>query len=213
MTSPLRPKRTSEDPGSETRSYHHGDLKRALIESARDILRNEGQEALTLRAVARAAGVSAAAPYRHFADRRTLIAAVAEEGFREMGLAMRHAMAGEGGRAGFKGIALVYVRFALEHAAEYRVMFGAELAQRDDLPGLREQSRSVIGFVAHGIAELQKAGAVGAGDPLTLAVTVWAVLHGVVMLSLDGQATRLGLTVDTLVEEATRMIMFGMAPR
>jgi AcrR family transcriptional regulator len=213
MTSPLRPQRASADPGSESRSYHHGDLKRALIESAKDILRNEGQEALTLRAVARAAGVSPTAPYRHFADRRSLVAAVAEEGFHEMGLAMRHAMAVEGGRKGFKQIGLAYVRFAHEHSAEYRVMFGAELAQRDDLPGLLQQSRSVIEFVAHGIAELQKAGVVGPGEPRTLAVTVWAVLHGLVMLSLDGQTAASGLSVDELVEEATRMIMFGMAPR
>src|SRR5437764_560426 len=86
------PNRSPSRTRSKPRAYHHGDLKAALIDSALEILRKEGLEALTLRAVARRAGVSQAAPYRHFADRRALVAAVAERGFERMQAAMMNAM-------------------------------------------------------------------------------------------------------------------------
>ncbi|MDQ3996358.1 MAG: TetR/AcrR family transcriptional regulator, partial [Gemmatimonadota bacterium] len=71
-------------PTARKRAYHHGDLRRALVDAAIPLLRDGGPEALTLRAVARAAGVSQTAPYRHFADRAELVAAVAESGFRRL---------------------------------------------------------------------------------------------------------------------------------
>ena len=195
-----------------TKAYHHGDLKAALVACATDILRKEGPEALTLRAVARAAGVSVAAPYRHFADRRQLVAAVAEEGFRRLQQAMLVAMQ-QGGRVGLRGVAEAYVRFAHENPAEYQVMFGREMANTEDLPELRETGRSVLGFVAHGIGMLQKAGLIGPGDPSLMAVVTWAQLHGLVMLSLDRQSTGVAPSIDAQVAEATRIMMFGMAPR
>jgi AcrR family transcriptional regulator len=200
---------------SRPRSYHHGDLKAALVDAAVQILRAEGPEALTLRAVARRVGVSQAAPYRHFADRRALVAAVAEHGFSRLQQVMlaRMRTAQGGGRGGLKQVALAYVEFGLANAAEYRVMFGPEVAITDDLPELRETARSVLGFVAEGIRQLQGAGLVGAGDPWLMAVTTWATLHGLVMLTLDGQTAGVAPNVDALVEEATRIMMFGMAGR
>jgi AcrR family transcriptional regulator len=196
------------------RAYHHGDLRRALVASALELLRTEGVQALTLRAVARAAGVSQAAPYRHFADRRALVAAVAEEGFRQLGDAMMQAMAASADmRLAFREVGLAYVRFALEHPAEYRVMFGAEVANHADLPALRAQSRGVLDGVARAVAGLQKGGLVGPGDPHTMAAALWATLHGLVMLSLDGQTTGVVASHDALVDEALRLVMFGMAPR
>jgi AcrR family transcriptional regulator len=195
------------------RTYHHGDLKAALVESAVEILRSEGLEGLTLRAVARKAGVSQAAPYRHFADRRALLAAVAERGFQRLQQAMKDAMQQGQGRLGLKGVAIAYVRFALDTPPEYRLMFGPELAVTDDLPSLRETGRSVLGFVATGIGQLQKAGLVGPGDPHLMASATWAVLHGLSILILDKQTAGVAPDVDALVEEATRIMMFGMAPR
>ena len=193
-------------------SYHHGDLKAALVACATDILRKEGPSALSLRAVARAAGVSEAAPYRHFNDRRQLVAAVAEAGFRRMEQAMLAAMQ-RNSREGLRGVARAYVAFALENPAEYRVMFGQEVANTEDLPGLRETSRSVLGFVAQGIGMLQNAGLIGVGEPALMAVVTWAQLHGLVMLALDGQSAGVAPSIDAQVEEATRIMMFGMAPR
>jgi AcrR family transcriptional regulator len=201
----------------KARGYHHGDLKAALLESAIGILQRQGLEALTLRAVARAAGVSQAAPYRHFADRRALVAAVAEEGFRGLQKAMLDEMqllgASGAPRAGLKQVAVAYVRFGLANPAVYRVMFGPEVAITDDLPALRETGRGVLAFVAEGIRRVQSAGLIGPGDPWLMAVATWATLHGLVMLILDGQTTGVAPDVDALVEEATRIMMFGMAGR
>lgn len=195
------------------RGYHHGDLKSALVEAAGVILRRDGLEALSLRAVARAAGVSEAAPYRHFADRRALVAAVAERGFQQLQVTMMERMRAAEGRPRLKQMALAYVEFGLANPAEYRVMFGPEVAITDDLPALRETARSVLGFVAEGIRQSQSAGLIGAGDPLLMAVTTWSTLHGLVMLTLDGQTAGIAPNVTSLVEEATRIMMFGMAPR
>jgi AcrR family transcriptional regulator len=195
------------------RASHHGDLKAALVNAGDENLRSEGLEALTLRAVARRAGVTQSAPYRHFQDRRALLAAVAERGFQRLQEAMLTAMRGGDGRTGLKGIALAYVRFALDNGPEYRLMFGAELAVTDDLPSLRETSRSVLEFVAQGISQLQKQGLVGPGDPMMLAVSTWSTLHGLAMLTLDGQVAGVAPDVAELVEESTRIMMFGLAGR
>ena len=195
------------------RSYHHGDLKAALVEAAAEILRKEGLEALTLRAVARKAGVSQAAPYRHFADRRALMAAVAEVGFQRLQQAMMQAMQSAEGRLGLKGVALAYIRFALDNPAEYRLMFGPEVAKTDDLPELQETGRGVLGFVAAGMSQLQQAGLIGPGDPNLMAAATWATLHGLSMLILDRQTEGVAPDMNALVEEATRIMMFGMAGR
>jgi AcrR family transcriptional regulator len=156
--------------------------------------------------------VSATAPYRHFADRRALIAAVAEEGFRSLQQVMLQSMQQADGRRGLKGVALAYVRFAHENPAVYRVMFGPEVANNEDLPSLRETGRSVLRFVGEGIRQLQKSGLVGPGNPDLMAAAIWASLHGLVMLSLDGQTAGVA-ALDALTEETTRIMMFGMAAR
>jgi AcrR family transcriptional regulator len=183
------------------------------LEAGEEILRSEGSEALTLRAVARRAGVSQTAPYRHFADRRALVAAVAERGFERLRRAMEGALTSSDGRAGLRGVAFAYLRFAIDNTAAYRVMFGPELADRSDLPGLRETGRGVLAFVAAGIARLQGTGMVGDGDPKLMAVTTWAMLHGLVSLLLDGQVESVVPDAEALAMEATRIMMFGMAPR
>ncbi len=204
---------SKRSPKAPPRAYHHGDLRSALIQSALGLLRDEGPDALTLRGVARSAGVSQAAPYRHFKDRRALVAAVAEEGFRMLQSAMLDAAQKADGRLGLKQVAIAYVQFGHEHPAEYRIMFGPEVARHEELPDLRETSSAVLGFVQVGIEQLQAAGLIGPGDPAAMAATTWSMLHGLVMLSLDGQTAGVGLTLDQLVNETTRIMMFGMAAR
>lgn len=204
---------SKRSPKAPPRAYHHGDLRAALIQSALGLLRDEGPDSLTLRGVARAAGVSQAAPYRHFTDRRALVAAVAEAGFRMLQSAMLQAVQKAEGRLGLKQVAIAYVQFGHEHPAEYRIMFGPEVARHDELPDLRETSSAVLGFVQVGIEQLQAAGLIGPGDPAAMAATTWSMLHGLVMLSLDGQTAGVGLSLDQLVNETTRIMMFGMAAR
>ena len=194
------------------RSYHHGDLKEALVEAAVSIIRAKGVEALTIRDVAKRTGVSPAAPYRHFPDRRSLIAAVAERGFIRLQQAMIAGMESARGREGFKQVAIAYVEFGLNNPAEYRVMFGPEAADTTDFPSLRETSRAVLGGVAEAVTQLQKAKLIGKGDAWLIAAALWSTLHGLVMLVLDGQTAKVADTRE-IVEEATRIVMFGMAPR
>jgi AcrR family transcriptional regulator len=199
------------EPADKSSAYHHGDLKAALVTHAVAIVRAHGAQALSLRRVARAAGVSEAAPYRHFADRRALVAAVAEDGFRQLQAAMVERIGSESGRLGFKAVALAYIDFAIANPAQYRVMFGPEVARTDDLPALQATSRSVLGFVATGIERLQAEGQVGPGDPWSMAVAIWAMLHGLVMLTLDGLSEGVAPPMSVLIQDATRILMFGMA--
>jgi len=199
------------------RPYHHGDLRQALVDGAIRILREEGPEGLTLRAVARAAGVTQAAPYRHFKDRRALVAAVAEDGFRRLGAAMaaqpskqKRPRARSNPGEALRQLAVQYVRFAHAHPAEYRVMFGEELAPGKENPELRASSRAVFDLLSGGIASLQERGIIRKADPDTIAIAAWAMMHGLVMLSLDRHATVAGRSLDDLVAGVTDLLMNGM---
>lgn len=202
-------------------TYHHGDLRRALVDAAIPLLRSGGVEALTLRAVAREAGVSQTAPYRHFADRAALVAAVADDGFQRLRgrlIAAARAPARTTGkpqqtaRGGLQAIALAYVRFALEHPEEYRVMFGSEVAAAPTEEGSARQE--VFALLRGGISALQQQALVREGDASTMALTAWSLVHGLALLALDGQLSAGRMTsAETLTLAATELLMFGMAPR
>src|SRR5580700_1442192 len=107
-------------------SYHHGALREALIRAAREILELEGYEALTLRAAARRAGVSQAAPYNHFADKAALLPAVAALGFKEFAAAMRQEMsAADNPQARLNAAGIAYVAFATSNPGLFKLMFGS----------------------------------------------------------------------------------------
>lgn len=179
--------------GPKRRTYHHGNLHQALVDAALELLRTRGADALTLRAAARKAGVSQAAPYRHFRDKRALLAAVAEDGFRELTKAMQAAQAAEGQdrMRRLRALGLAYVRFALAQPAHFRVMFGREVADKSDLPQLAEAANETFGLLAGGIEAAQSTGS-AKGDPKATAIAAWALVHGLAALLIDGQFTRMG---------------------
>jgi AcrR family transcriptional regulator len=195
------------------RPYHHGNLRVALVDAALELVDREGVEALTLRAVARAAGVSPAAPYRHFTDKRALLAAVAEEGFRLLASALRGAGdAGADPRARFGARGNAYVAFATRHPSHFRVMFGRELADRSGYPGLQDAAQSAFDALVEGVRDAQKAGAMREADPRELGLTAWAAMHGLAMLFLDGRLQRLyGDSVEELVATVGRNLYRGLA--
>src|SRR5437868_6787315 len=114
-----------ESQTAEARPYHHGDLRRALVDAARRILEAEGPTALSLRAVAREAGVSPAAPYHHFKDKAELLDAVADEGWQMLNAAMGKARDEAEPRSKLNALGIAYVCFARENPALYRVMYDA----------------------------------------------------------------------------------------
>jgi AcrR family transcriptional regulator len=206
-------------PSRSRQPYHHGDLRQALVDAAIDLLRAGGVGALTLRAAARKAGVSQAAPYRHFADHADLLAAVAADGFARLRVVMiESARLGTSPREGLRGLARAYVRFGVKHPAQYRVMFGVDTAGDGRFPDLDSESRSVYQMLIDGIVGLQELGLVRRGDPVAIALTAWSTMHGLVMLALDGRVqmgkevpAALTDALDNQVTAATELLMFGMA--
>lgn len=118
---------------AERRPYHHGDLRRALVDAARRLLEVEGPSALSLRAVAREAGVSPAAPYHHFKDKSELLEAIAQEGWELLNTQLAEAKARDPGPHGLTGIGIAYVCFAQANPALYRVMYDM-VREREALP-------------------------------------------------------------------------------
>src|ERR1700716_1493086 len=117
-------------PTTASGPYHHGDLRAACLHAARELLEEDGSAALSLRAVARRAGVAPSAPYRHYADRDALVSAVAAVGYRELGDYLTAAHAEPSSIDDLAAVAVAYVRFALERPALFRVMF-SEPCDRD----------------------------------------------------------------------------------
>ena len=141
----------------------------------------EGEDDPSPRAVARRAGVSHAAPYKHFADRHALKAGVAERGFAALGAAMREAAETAGDRP-LKAIGRAYVAFALDRPARYRLMFGPEFAQDRTTPELDRAARAAF----EALVATQRTDAAPTGDRTT-AVAYWSLVHGLATLLIDGR--------------------------
>ena len=173
--------------GAARAPYHHGDLRRALIEAARAMVDEGGSAALTVRAVAQAVGVSIAAPYRHFEDREALLAAVLAEGFdalAEHTEAARRAAAPDA-RAALLAIGLAYVKFASQRPALYRLMFGPE-CDKANHPDLMSAGDRAIGVLQRTVADVHAAGLIEAEQMQPLALAGWSLSHGLATLHADG---------------------------
>lgn len=161
---------------AQVRPYHHGDLSRALVEAARRILEAEGAAALSLRAVAREAGVSPAAPYHHFKDKSDLLAAITEAGFEALGDAIRSAVAADT-ESKMSTMGVAYVKFARENPALYRVMYDCS-RDRDAMPDKTGHEGGGFHLVE---AAMIRAG-IDPADELNLklwCISAWCSAHGV----------------------------------
>jgi AcrR family transcriptional regulator len=168
--------------------YHHGDLRRALLDEALRTIETLGVEHLTLRTVGARLGVSRSALYRHFADKQSLLATVGKEGFSKLRQALADAWEENGhGRAGFDAMHRAYLQFALAHPSHYRVMFGGfiESAAKDD--HFISEARGAFQVLVDALVEQQNAGDIRRDDPVLMARFVWALVHGTAMLFIDGQ--------------------------
>ncbi|MCB9700923.1 MAG: TetR/AcrR family transcriptional regulator [Myxococcales bacterium] len=176
---------------SVKRSYHHGQLRSTLIAAAIDLLGEHGVSGLSLRECARRAGVSHAAPYRHFADKRALLAAIARQGFEELAAVGAAAMEGvDDPRDRLDAYGIAYVRFAIEHPVVFRLMFTGEWSDAGEADA-GEADAGEDAAVDGGAFDLLVAtasAAVGPGvDGPLAAAAAWSLPHGLAMLLLDGR--------------------------
>ena len=201
------PRRT---PPKGQRPYHHGDLRQALLDEALVIIGAEGVDALTLREIGARVGVSRTALYRHFADKQALLTAVATEGFH----ALREQLVAaweEGGRgpAGSRAMGVAYVRFAVANASHYRVMFSRFVDPRPQDAGLAAEAGGAFQALVDAVAALQRNGFLRDDDAVLMARYVWAVVHGVAMLAIDGQLPEPG-GVEELMRYALERLRTGI---
>lgn len=173
--------------------YHHGDLRNALLTAALLILDSEGEAGLGLRDLARAVGVSPAAPYRHFDSRAGLLEALAVTGFQKFTAEMR-AVAETSPADPLLAMGQAYLHFALGNRALFRLMFSAQL-KRDNRPGLRMAAEAAFATLRQVSGGYTTAGRIAA-------LAAWSKVHGLAVLLLDEQiALRPDETLEQLIEQ------------
>lgn len=198
--------------------YHHGDLRRALIDTALELVTEEQDWAFSLREVARRAGVSHQAPYNHFPEKQDLLAAVAIVGFERLRDGMLRAMAGiDAPEALIAVIGRTYVRLGLENPALYRLMFGPAIA--DVGPGDRPTVVRLAGAQARAVLEevIERGARSGVfavppesqKDQILAAHVFWSAVHGLTTLAID-HLMGPGVTVDDMIEQLLRIQIRGL---
>lgn len=194
-------------------TYHHGDLRNALLAAGADAAREIGAEQLSLREVARRAGVSHAAAYNHFADKKDLLRGLAIRAFEDLAVELRRA--GEHETGGLDDLAVAYLRFAMSRPAEFRFMFQRSLCMPDGVPDpLEEASRAAEHALVEKIVRLQAGGRLRAGDPAAVALVVWSQVHGITTIVLETPAFKSIARRDAegLVRQTVQALVRGLGP-
>lgn len=186
---------------SRKRTYHHGDLRAALLAAAVELIHERGLNGLSLRECARRAGVSHAAPYRHFEDKNALLLAIAHEGYEGLADAGEAAMAGvTDPRARLDAYGVAYVRYAVGHPVHHRVMFTSEMPK---LPA-KDQANRTRAFT---LLVETAAAVVGPEQAEVAAVATWSLTHGLSMLILDNRIPADKISSPAQIEELARAVI------
>lgn len=205
---------TRRDHWRGRRGYHHGNLREVLLEAARQLIEKHGPEGFTLSEAAKLAGVSPAAPYRHFRDREALLAEVARSGFERFTVALREAW--NDGRpnplAAFENLGHAYLRFAREEPASYAAMFEAGLAASAgaELRAAADQAFEVLQRAAtllcQSLPEQRRP------PPALMSLHVWALAHGIATLFGEGRPARgkVPLTAEEILESGMLIYLQGL---
>jgi AcrR family transcriptional regulator len=191
---------TDTSPSKDARPYHHGDLPRALIDAAVQAIAEVGPAAVSMRDLARRAGVSHAAPAHHFGDKAGLLTAVAADGFRRLAATLGEAYEATGS---FLEVGVAYVGFAVTHRAHFEVMFRPELYRTDDpeLVQARDAARALLYPPAAEAANSPN----GRDDGVRAAVAAWSLVHGLATLWLNHNLPpQLGDDPEQITREVAR---------
>ncbi|WP_300614637.1 TetR/AcrR family transcriptional regulator [Dokdonella sp.] len=188
-------------------AYHHGDLRQALLNAASELLATEGLEAVGIREIARRAGVSHAAPYRHYPNRDALLADLAAAGFERLGRRFAQLPDADAADRRLVDMARGYVRFARDEPQAWRLMFG-DAIDKTAYPALLQVSRDVFEGLRRTVLAL------GVAAPaITETTAAWAMAHGIAQLVLDHRLdAHLDVTIDPdeLVREAAVIFLAGL---
>ena len=173
------------------KSYHHGDLKNALIQAGIKILADEGIEGFSLRKVAREAGVTHSAPYAHFADKQAMIAAISTDGYRKVYERINAVIEQfpDDPLRQFIETAWVYVSFGFEEPDHFKITFSGSVERDREYPALVEMTGKTFDALRQLIIRCQKSGLLDSGEPDLAAVTVWGFVHGFVHLIQEGMVS------------------------
>ncbi|MGI5176698.1 TetR/AcrR family transcriptional regulator [Dactylosporangium sp. CA-152071] len=192
-------------------SYHHGGLRDALLAACVALIEAEGIAAVSLRRVARDAGVSPGAPYHHFPDRSALFAAIAVQGHQLLLERLRAAR--EAAPTAVRGLGATleaYVAFAREHPGHLHLMLRSELSTSPQVPEAAHAGEAAIQLLTETVQDCQREGSAPAGDPEPLVAAVWALAIGIVTLWLDGplegRCVQLGTTPEALTARITALL-------
>ncbi|HKR88674.1 MAG TPA: TetR/AcrR family transcriptional regulator [Phenylobacterium sp.] len=179
-------------------AYHHGDLRAAAIRTGLQLLEERGADEVSLREIARRAGVSATALYRHFPDKDALLAALADEGLALLGAEQRAAGdAAGGGIDGFNATGRAYVRFALAHPALFRLIFSK--GTKPSAPEWSDKNDEAMRLLMKNASELAPPEA-GEAAAKVFALRAWALVHGLSVLLLDGQISEDLEVIDAVID-------------
>ncbi|MFC4128516.1 TetR/AcrR family transcriptional regulator [Nocardia rhizosphaerae] len=197
--------------------YHHGDLRATLMDACLRLIESEGLAAVSLRRVAREAGVSSGAPYHHFADRAALLSALSVDGFQQLAAELTATRA----RAATPLDALAalgetYVRFSRDHPAQFRLMFRPELSHSEKHPDAHVAGDAAFAVLAETVADCVSAGVFPADRADVITIAWWGLGHGLASLWLDGKlddrSAQLGTRTTDLVDTIMRSFTELFAP-
>ena len=199
-----------------SKSYHHGDLKKALLDETARTLREEGEEALSLRGLANRLGVSRTAPYNHYKSKEGLLCAVAEEGFRRFAAAMDKVEAGKrfkDGRSMMRAYVSAYIAFARDNPEYYDLMYGRSSWQsQEHTQSLSDAARGTLRDFIERLKRRQNKRQIRQDvDVVLFAQLYWGTLHGISRLLLDGVYTK-SASVKKLCDGAADMLWRQLDP-
>jgi AcrR family transcriptional regulator len=189
----------TDAPNPRSQPYHHGDLPNALIAAGISILAEEGTAGLDLRKVARRAGVSHAAPYRHFADKNALLVAIAIQGFAQLETRMHDALAqaGPGLQATLLALGRAYLGFGLDNPAHMREMFSGVSVAREPGTALYDAAKRCY-LILEGLLAQHQPGGAPPEKVARVAHIAWSTFHGLTILLIEGQMPGLAARADEI---------------
>jgi len=193
-------------PPEKKSKYHHGDLRKTLIDVSVGVIDSQGVDALNLRGLAVLAGVSSGAPYHHFADRAALLAAIAQEGFELLEAAMVNEASTvvDDTSARLAALGRAYVVFATTHRGHFRVMFRGE-THNVLHDALKNSGDRAFQLLCEAVRACQRAGTAPTGNLQILVLHAWSTVHGLATLCVDAGLSRIGIPPEHLAPVITRL--------